>query len=150
MNRLRNRLILVFVLATLLPLCLTLWTALNLLDVSRGIFESPLAQLDEVSKSLEFTGQKLYQQTRDTLRRDATESRVMPRHLEPSKAQSFWDSRAPEQFELSGEGGDTLDYYVRGANEVLVYSRPMGLPMRELTRQYARARKSLEDSSARD
>ncbi|MBV8844782.1 MAG: HAMP domain-containing protein [Bryobacterales bacterium] len=150
MNRLRNRLILVFVLATFFPLCLTLWTTLNLLELSRGLFNSPLAQLDEVSKSLETTGQKLYQQAREAVRRDAAERRVTPRRLTPAQAQTFWDSGAPEQFEFSGQGGNMLDYYVRGKDEVLVYSRPLGLPMSALTRQYADARKAVEESSTRD
>ena len=59
MHRLRNRLILVFVLATVLPLVLTLWTTLNLLELGRSLSTSPLAQLDEVSKSLEATGREL-------------------------------------------------------------------------------------------
>jgi nitrogen fixation/metabolism regulation signal transduction histidine kinase len=150
MNRLRNRLILVFGVATLLPLCLTLWTALHLLELSRGLSTSPLTQLDEVSKSLEITGQKLYQQTRDGLRRDAAERRVTPQHLTPSEAESFWESGVPEQFELSGDGGSVLDYYLRGKGEVLKYSRSIGLPMAGLTRQYAEARKAVEDSSMRD
>jgi nitrogen fixation/metabolism regulation signal transduction histidine kinase len=150
MTRLRNRLILVFVLATFLPLCLTLWTTLNLLDLSRGLFVSPLEQLDEVSKSLETTGQKLYQQTREALRQDAAEHRFAPQHLSPSQAQPFWDSGAAEQFELSGDGNNTLDYYVRGKDEVLLYSRPLGLRMADLRRQYANARKAVEDSSTRD
>ena len=61
MNRLRNRLILVFILATLLPLGLTLWTTLSLLDLSRGL--APLAELDAVSRSLETTGRELYHES---------------------------------------------------------------------------------------
>jgi nitrogen fixation/metabolism regulation signal transduction histidine kinase len=150
MNRLRNRLILVFVLATFFPLCLTLWTTLNLLELSRGLFNSPLAQLDDVSKSLQSTGQKFYQQAREALRRDAGERRIVPQHLTPAQAQAFWDSGNAEQFEFAGDGGNTLDYYVRGKDEVLLYARPLGLPMTDLTAQYARARKAVEDSNARD
>jgi len=150
MNRLRNRLIVVFGVATLLPLCLTLWTALHLLELSRELSTSPMTQLDEVSKSLETTGQKLYQQARESLRRDASEGHITPKHMTPQEAQGFWDSGASEQFELSGEGGSVLDYYVHGKGEVLKYSRPLGLPMGGLTRQYAAARRAVEDSSARD
>ena len=150
MHRLRNRLILVFVLATLLPLVLTLWTTLNLLELGRSLSTSPLEQLDEVSKSLEATGRELYQQSRDALRRDAAEGRVAPRKLSPAQAQAFWDGGAPEQFELSGDGGSMLDYYVRRGDEVLLYSRPIGRPMQELTRQYARARQVVDDSAARN
>jgi two-component system nitrogen regulation sensor histidine kinase NtrY len=155
MNRLRNRLIVVFVLATVLPLALTLWTALNLLDLGRSLAVAPLSELDAVSRSLESTGRELYQQARDQLKRDAAEGRITPQHLRPSQAQAFWDRGAAEQFELAGDRGDRLDYYVRardarGNGEVLLYSRPMGVKMEDLTRQYAAARKALVDSGTRD
>ncbi len=47
MNRLRNRLILVFLAASLLPVSLTLWTTLSLLD--RSLELAPLKELDAVS-----------------------------------------------------------------------------------------------------
>jgi two-component system nitrogen regulation sensor histidine kinase NtrY len=140
MNRLRTRLILVFVLATLAPLGLTLWTSLDLLKYS---LSAPLLDLNALSGSLEATGRELYQQSRETLRRDAAEGRATPAHLPPAEAppdaRAFWDSGAPEQFELSGDGGSQLDYYVRGDGEVLRYSRPMGVKMSDLRRQIARA-----------
>ena len=81
MNRLRNRLIFVFVIATVLPLCLTLWTTLSLLEHSLNL--APLAELDSVSTPLEKTGRELYQQSCEILRKDAAEGRVAPRHLDP-------------------------------------------------------------------
>ena len=53
MNRLRNRLILVFLLATLVPLGLTLWTGLSLLKYS---LSAPLLDLNALSGSLQATG----------------------------------------------------------------------------------------------
>ena len=148
MNRLRNRLILVFVAATLLPLGLTLWTTTSLLERSFGL--APLAELDAVSKSLEKTGRELYQQARESLRRDAAEGRATPRRVPPNEAQAFWESGALEQFELSGDQGDRLDYYVRRDDEVWIYSRPIGVGLGELTRQYAEARQALQTSGVRD
>jgi two-component system nitrogen regulation sensor histidine kinase NtrY len=139
-NGLRNRLIVVFVLATLLPLGLTLWTALSLLQQSLA----PLGDLEKVSQSLQATGRELYDQAKDALRRDAAEGRVAATHLQPAQAQAFWDSGDAEEFELSGEGRDTLDYYVRGDGEVRLYSRPMGLKMEDLTRQIARTHQVLD------
>jgi len=136
MNRLRNRLILVFLLATLVPLGLTLWTGLSLLKYS---LSAPLLDLSAISGALEATGRELYQQSRETLRRDAAEGRATPVHLQPAQAQAFWDSGDPAQFELSGDGESQLDYYVRGDGEVLRYSRPMGVRMSDLRRQIARA-----------
>ena len=148
MNRLRNRLILVFVLATLLPLGLTLWTTLSVVELSLGL--APFAELDAVSKSLETTGKQLYAQSCDALRRDAAEHRMEPRRLKPAEAQTFWDSGAADQFELAGERRNRLDYYVRHGEEVWLYSRPMGIAMDDLTDQIAGAQQALEKSQARN
>jgi nitrogen fixation/metabolism regulation signal transduction histidine kinase len=148
MNRLRTRLILVFVLATILPLGLTLWTSLALLE--RSLKLAPLAELDEVSQSLQRTGRELYKESEELLKRDAADGTVVPRHLTPAEAEAFWESEKAERFELAGNQGERLDYYVRGENEVLVYSRPMGIAMEELTRQYAGARDAVERTSGRN
>jgi len=148
LNRLRTRLILVFVLATILPLGLTLWTSLALLE--RSLKLAPLVELDEVSQSLQKTGRELYKESEELLKHDAAEGKAAPRHLTPAEAEAFWDSEKTERFELAGTEGERLDYYVRGENEVLVYSRPMGIAMEELTRQYAGARDAVERSSGRN
>jgi two-component system, NtrC family, nitrogen regulation sensor histidine kinase NtrY len=136
MNRLRTRLILVFLLATLPPLGLTLWTGLSLL----GYKLTPLLeQVSGLSASLVKTGRELSQQSRDALRRDAAEGRLTPEHLTPEQAAMFWESGQPNQFDFSGDGGDQLDYFVRGDGEVLKYSRPMGVKMNELRKQIERA-----------
>jgi len=148
MNRLRTRLILVFVLATTLPLGLTIWTSLALLV--RSLRLAPLAELDHVSQSLQKTGRELYKNSEELLKRDAAEGKVEPRHLTPAEAQDFWDSGKTEWFELAGNQGDRIDYYVRRDKEVLVYSRPMGIAMDALATEYAGARDTFERSAARD
>src|SRR5277367_1382165 len=104
MNRLRTRLILVFFLATVLPLGLTLWTSLALLEQSLKL--APLTELDVVSQSLQKTGRELFKESEELLKRDAAEGRIEPRHLTPSQAQSFWDSGKTEWPELAGTNGD--------------------------------------------
>lgn len=148
MNRLRTRLILVFVLATTLPLGLTIWTSLALLE--RSLKLAPLAELDRVSQSLQKTGRELYRNSEELLKRDAAKGKVEPRRLTPAEAQAFWDSGKTEWFELAGNQGDRIDYYVRRGKEVLVYSRPMGIAMDVLATEYAGARDTLERSAARD
>jgi two-component system, NtrC family, nitrogen regulation sensor histidine kinase NtrY len=160
MNRLRNRLIFVFVVATILPLGLTLWTTSSLIERSLGL--APFAELGSVSQSLERTGRELYKESCDELRREAEEGRIEPRRLQPKEAQAFWDSGAASQFELAGERSSRLDYYVRHdvgndvghdvghGGEVWVYSRPMGIAMDDLTDQIARAHQALNRSEARD
>ncbi len=141
MNRLRNRLILVFLAATLPPLALTLWTGLSLL----GYKLTPLVtQVSQLSSSLVTTGRELYQQSREALKRDAAEGRIQPQHLTPEQAAAFWESKQPEEFDFSGEGGDQLDYYVRGNGEVLKYSRPIGVRMNDVRQQIADARGAQE------
>ena len=148
MNRLRTRLILVFVLATVLPLGLTLWTSLALLE--RSLKLAPLRELDEVSQSLQKTGRELFKDSEELLKRDVAEGKIEPRHLKPEEAPSFWESGKTEWSELGGDNGDRLDYFVRRKDEVLVYSRPMGIAMFDLTKQYAGARDVFERSAARD
>jgi two-component system, NtrC family, nitrogen regulation sensor histidine kinase NtrY len=145
MNRLRNRLIALFVIATVVPLALTLWVTHNLLERSFDL--SPIDEMGALSQSLRDTGRELYQLNREALRRDAISGASKAEHLKPSGAQSFWDRGEAEAFELSGNNGDRLDYYVRRNDEVLRYSRPMGVAMESLTRQYASARAHLEQSS---
>jgi two-component system nitrogen regulation sensor histidine kinase NtrY len=145
LNRLRTRLILVFLLATILPLGLTLWTSLALLE--RSLKLAPLAELDEISQSLQRTGRELFKVSEELLKRDVAEGNVMPKHLTPAEALGFWDSGKTEWSELAGNQGDRLDYYVRGKDEVLVYSRPMGIPMQTLALQYAAARDTFERSA---
>ena len=148
MNRLRTRLIAVFLLATLLPLGLTLWTSLSLLE--RSLQLAPLAQMDALSRSLEKTGRELYQQARESLRRDAAEGRVQPVELSPADAQAFRERGLPEEFVLAGANGDRLDYYVSEKQKALLYSRQLNVPLGELTRQIGDARQTVEDSGVRN
>src|SRR5262245_9680238 len=121
MNRLRNRLIVVFIAATLLPLGLTLWTMLELIERSLGL--APFAELDTVSRSLEKTGRELYRASCEALRRDAADGKIEPRRLPAAEAQSFADSGLSERCELAGPRRNRLDEYVRRGDEVWVYSR---------------------------
>src|ERR1051326_1242179 len=109
MNRLRTRLIAVFLLATLLPLGLTIWTALRLLE--RSLALAPFSQLDTISQSLQKTGREVYQQARESLRRDASEGHIQPRVLSSAEAQAFREKGEAEEFEVAGEHGERLDYY---------------------------------------
>src|SRR5882724_1001514 len=115
MNRLRNRLIIVFILATLLPVCLTIWTTLSLLELSRGL--APLAELDATSQSLEATGRELYKTSKELLKKDAEAGRIEPKKVSAQIAREFWDTGDAERFELAGERQDRLDYYVRHVHQ---------------------------------
>ena len=143
MNRLRTRLILVFLLATLPPLGLTLWTGLSLL----GYKLTPLLdQLNGLSSALVATGHELAQQSREALKLDVAEGRAAPQRLTPEQAAAFWESGQPEEFDFSGDGGDQLDYYVRGDGQVLKYSRPMGVKMDQMRQLIANSGR-IQDSN---
>src|ERR1700693_2704636 len=124
MNRLRNRLILVFGFATLAPLLVTAWISVSLLELSLA----PTGELDQVSKSLEKTGRELYQRARESLKTDATLDRQKPqqfraatRDRRPATVQEFFAGDQADRFVLAGNDGDRLDYLVRHGEDVWVY-----------------------------
>ena len=146
MNRLRNRLILVFVIATLAPLGLMGWISVRLLRYSLSL--SPTAELDQVSLSLERTGHELFRRASESLERGARSGRIQPKEFKiaqkntwPSAVQDFFSSGDAESFSLDGYQGDRLDYLVRRADGVAMYSTSLhGIAMQQLSEQYTRAR----------
>ncbi|MBI1789437.1 MAG: HAMP domain-containing histidine kinase [Acidobacteria bacterium] len=158
MNRLRNRLILVFLAATLAPLGVTLWVTTSLLDHSLNIAAARERELDKVSLSLQTAGRAFYQKACAHLKSEALARRIEPtRYAEadiprgPSAVRELWESNAEEQFSLSGQEGDRLDYLVRRGQEVWSYSSDLGgVAMQRLREEYRRARESVEEGRARN
>jgi two-component system nitrogen regulation sensor histidine kinase NtrY len=149
---LRNKLILVFLVATLAPLGLTLWVTTRLLELNVGYAAKGQAQLDEVSRSLQKAGFEFYQRARASLKSDAQAGRISPQRHAPQEpsVKEFWDSGEPERFVLSGVEGDRLDYLVRRDSEVWSYSTPLEVGMQNLTGQIARARASVDEWKTSD
>jgi len=156
MNRLRNRLILAFLAATVIPLAATLWIATSLLD--RSLAYTTTKELDGLSKSLEQTTRELYRQTREDLKSDAGAGRLSPgrytpdgKNSWPAAIKEFQDSGESERFVLSGTNGNRVDYLVRNGDEVWVYSRELeNVRLEDITDQYRRAREIVADTSGRD
>ncbi len=156
MNRLRNRLILVFLAATLIPLGATLWITTALLERSLGYAST--RELDELSKSLEKTGREFYQRARAELKGDALAGHIAPQRLSvahlgnwPEPLRNFWESGEPERFLLSGNHGDQLDYLVRRGDELRVYSTALGgIGMERLSDQLREAHELVSRSQGRD
>jgi two-component system nitrogen regulation sensor histidine kinase NtrY len=156
LNRLRNRLIIAFVAATVVPLAATLWITTSLLD--RSLAHTTTKELDDLSKSLEQTAREFYQLARQDLKNDAIAGRLAPiqhtvRQQErwPQSVQEFWDSGESERFALSGSGGGHLDYFQRRDDGVSLYSRDLGsVRMQQLTEQYRRAREVVADAQSKD
>lgn len=146
MNRLRTKLIMVFLVATLAPLGVTLWVTTQLLNFSLGFAGESQAQLDRVSRSLELTGRELYQRARAALKNDAEAGRIAPRHYSKNdpETREFWESGEQERFALAGDEGARLDYLVRHGEEVWLYSSDLGVGMKRVSGQIAGARESVE------
>jgi nitrogen fixation/metabolism regulation signal transduction histidine kinase len=147
MSTLRSRLILVFVAATLAPLCLIGWLSVRLLNYSLAL--APTAELDQVSRSLEKTGHELYRRACESLKQDAlTLKRVRPQEFPaaargtwPPAVQEFFSSGESENFILTGHQGDRLEYLVRRGDGVAMYAASLnGIAMQQLSDQYTGAR----------
>ena len=65
MRTLRTKLIVVFIVATLAPLLVTV--RISVLLLQRSLNYSSTVELDDISKSLEATGRQLYQHAREDL-----------------------------------------------------------------------------------
>jgi hypothetical protein len=131
MHTLRNRLIVAFLAATVMPVAATLWITAALLNESLAY--TTTKELDELSKSLEQTAREFYQQARQDLKDDAVAGRangiehlLSTREKWPPAMTEFWDSGEPERFVLSGNGGDHIEYLVRRDGGVSIYSRDLG------------------------
>ena len=156
MNRLRNRLILVFLAATIVPLIVTVAIMTSLLE--RSLSYATVDELDRLSKSLEQIGREYYQQARQDLREDARDGKLPHQTYSadaraewPPEVTGFFESGEGERFALSGSHSDHLDYLVQHGNELWVYTRPLGnMQMERLTREYREAREVVELARARD
>ena len=161
MNRLRNRLILAFLAASVLPLAATVWITTSLLDRSLGY--ATTGELERLSGTLEATVRQFYQRERDALRQDALAGRVAPTAYAlpdaarwPDTVRAFWDSGEAERFGLSGSDGNQVDYLRRrddggSLRGVETYNRDLGaIRMEQLSSQLRQTRELVESIEGRD
>jgi two-component system nitrogen regulation sensor histidine kinase NtrY len=157
MNRLRNRLIVIFAVATLAPLAVTAWIFASAASsaVTRW---TQTSEVDRLSRSLEKTGRELYRRASKSLKEDAGTGRVTPEKFPaatrlqwPAEVQDFFSKGDPEEFVYAGNAGDRLDYLVRHGQDVWAYSTSLhGVGMSELFDQYKQARALVDDRATRD
>jgi two-component system nitrogen regulation sensor histidine kinase NtrY len=154
-NRLRNRLILIFLAATLAPLAATVWITTSLLEQS--VEFSSTSELDTISKFLLKTGKEFYLRACDHLKQDAMAGLVPPRKYTPAErgqwpeaVQAFAAGDEAGKFVLAGRDEDRLDYLVRHGGEVWSYSQNLGIAMGQLTREIRDARGIVEARKDRD
>ncbi len=74
MNRLRNKLVLLFLGATVVPVLVTVGLTTALFNLSL----TPAQDLDSISRSIEQTGKEYYQQAQAALRTEAFSGTVQP------------------------------------------------------------------------
>jgi len=155
-NRLRNRLIAIFLVATLAPLAATLWITTSLFD--RSLSYASTGELDRLSHYLQRAGKELYQQACGRLKADALAGRL-PRMRYPAAEQSQWpapvknffESEDPETFLISGQDGNRIEYLARHGNEVWQWSTGLSaVGLDELSREYRAAREIVERRESRD
>jgi nitrogen fixation/metabolism regulation signal transduction histidine kinase len=155
-NRLRNRLILIFLAATLAPLAATIWVTTFLLDIS--LEYSSTDQLNLIATSLEATGKEFYQRARGDLKQRAAAGEIDPRKFQPADrvnwpdaVKAFADGDQPEEFVRAGQEGDRLDYLVRRGDEVWLYSSSLGdVKMERLVNQIREARALVNRAESHD
>ena len=156
MIRLRHKLLLVFLAATLLPLAAILWTSSALMSRSLAFIASDDASA--LATSLEQVGREYYRQACQRLKEDALGGRgagqrfdVASRPDWPTPLQQFWDSGEAERFILSEPDGDRLQYVVRQGGELFVYTASLdGVRLGDISRTIANARARAGDLRQRD
>jgi two-component system nitrogen regulation sensor histidine kinase NtrY len=155
-HRLRHKLVLVFMAATLLPLGVTLWVSSALMQ--RSLTFVPTGDADRLAASLEHVAREYYRQAREHLKADADSGLIEPQRF-GAAADSTWPawvvqfSQSPdtERFVLSEPAGDRLHYLVRHGGEVWLYTRALnGVQMGEVARELQQARAHAEELQQRD
>jgi two-component system, NtrC family, nitrogen regulation sensor histidine kinase NtrY len=155
-KRLRNKLILAFLAATLVPTAAILWISVSLIKYSLSYIGTD--DLDQLSRSLQGVAREYYRRSCEDLRKEAASGRLAPERFaaesvsrEPAFLQQFRQSKETERFELEQPNGDRLKYLVRHGSEIWMYSQDLaGVRMEELTRQYKHARAQVVQIQQRD
>jgi nitrogen fixation/metabolism regulation signal transduction histidine kinase len=162
MHRLRTRLIVAFLFATVLPLSATIWITTSLLDRSLGYATTD--ELDRLSRTLEATVRQFYQREREALKQDALAGRATPvlyaiddATAWPDTVRAFWESGETERFGVSGVGGDHVEYLRRHDGRggpgrgVAAFRRDLrGVHMDQLSAELRQTRQLVEKIGSHD
>ena len=127
MNRLRNRLILIFLAATLVPLGATMWYTTSLLKLTS--LQPAAGQVKILSDSLRLTSRELYRRDSADLKARAQKGDLPPQKFAaasrdswPESVRSFSDGEDAERFDYNEQENSRMDYLVRHGSDVWVYS----------------------------
>lgn len=154
--RLRHKLVLLFLAATLLPLVAILWISSALM--SRSLAFVATDDVGVLAASLERVGREYYRQARQQLKDNAEAGRLAPQRLDassraqwPAPLQQFWDSADKDRFILAEPAGDRLHYAVRHEGQIWIYSADLdGVRMGDITREIRGARTRAGDLGQRN
>ncbi|HUB80950.1 MAG TPA: HAMP domain-containing protein [Bryobacteraceae bacterium] len=153
MNRLRNRLILIFLAATLAPLAATMWYTTSLLSLTS--LKPAAGQVKVLSDSLLRTSRELYQRDEADLKARAQKGGLPPekfisaaRDSWPDAVRSFYDGQEPERFDYNRESS-RMDFLVRHGGDVWVYSTTLS-DIAGVRGQIAAARELVDVATERD
>ena len=149
MNRLRNKLVLLFLGATIVPVLVTVALTMALFNLSL----TPARDLDGISRVIEQTSQSYYQQAQQNLKDAALSGTVRPLHFDlvnrdrwPEALNEFWDTNEGEHFNLAGDNRNLLEFYRRDPEGVSVYSKTLGVGMETLSEEHRKAGELAENS----
>ena len=145
MSRLRNKLVVLFLGATIVPVLATVALTLTLFNLS----VTPARDIDSISRTLELAGREFYQQLRNDATTGAIQPSRFPLALRSSWSQTlneFWDSGDADGFNRTGDKGNILQYMRRERDGIAVYTRQLSIGMDSLTDQYRKARDLVDKS----
>ena len=153
--KLRSRVILAFLAATLVPVALTWWTSIALLDRSFDL--TPDRELDQLSKSLEKTAREVYQRARAGLREAVQSGKLQPTRYRlenranwPPRVEEFWQGEEPESASQS-DAGTEVELYQRTVDGPVGYRASLGeINLKTIGEQYTQARSLLGRSRERN
>lgn len=138
MKRLRDKLVVVFLVATLAPLGATLYVGMKLLDQS--LDAAPVKELDGMAASLEAAGKALYGNARQLLRERADAGRLQPEVMPSLRL----EAGERERFFLDGQ--DLLLVRAEGVYRL----RLEGVRLAQLQHDLGQARALVEAHRTRD
>ena len=135
MNRLRNRLIFVFIGATLIPLVATVWITSWLMRIEARLRENSTKMALSVAGELRQTGKAFYDAACADLKRRALAGEIAAERLSRT-GQGLWngvadfaDSGDPDRCSPVGKQQDHLEYLVRHGDTVWRYSAALPIPL---------------------
>jgi len=155
MKTLRGKLLSMWLMVTIIPLTLTLWLGHRLID--RSLSLAPIVELDRVSAHLRAAAREHYQAQSIALQQDIDGSKVQPQQYKldararwPEHVAEFWASGETQRIRVTGSKGNQLELAKKIPGGVAVYRRELKLSLTEIEREYAAARKRVEQAHSGD